>query len=453
MGWPACSRADPQHPGPLRRADVDADPQQHRGDRHGRRCSSCCRRSPTAADARDHHRDPDPGARHRHHARHRRAGAGLVPALRRVGFRWRWRWRLPQAAPARAGPARLLDARSMSASARSHQVVVLAIAEGGRRGGGAGPAVFNNAFLIFMMAHGIVAVSVITALMPRMSAASADGRLRRRGRPAVAGHPAGLGGPRPGRRDLCRAGPAAGGDAVRLGAVHYDTALATGWVIERRGAGPAAVRDQPNADRAFYAMRDTRTPALVNIGGVAVRLLLDVAFYFILPIAAVTASLMVGTALSFVAALVMGYWLLRVRLGRLGLAKIADTLARLAGAAAVGGVLAFAVSWAIGQGARPGQDPRRGATRHRRHRPAGDLRGRGAGTARAGGPPVRRSHQGQARPMIRMHATLPARPARAREAVRHGRGWCRGSDGPCPEARRSGRNMGERYMTAMSWHG
>ncbi len=40
----------------------------------------------------------------------------------------------------------------------------------------AGPAIYNNAFLIFMMAHGIVAVSIITALMPRMSAAAAQGR-------------------------------------------------------------------------------------------------------------------------------------------------------------------------------------------------------------------------------------------------------------------------------------
>jgi hypothetical protein len=43
-------------------------------------------------------------------------------------------------------------------------------------GGAAGPAIYLNAFLIFMMAHGIIAVSVITALMPRMSAAAAEHR-------------------------------------------------------------------------------------------------------------------------------------------------------------------------------------------------------------------------------------------------------------------------------------
>src|SRR6516164_6232152 len=41
-----------------------------------------------------------------------------------------------------------------------------------------GPAIFNNAYLLFMMVHGIVAVSIITALMPRMAAAAAAGRHR-----------------------------------------------------------------------------------------------------------------------------------------------------------------------------------------------------------------------------------------------------------------------------------
>ena len=41
---------------------------------------------------------------------------------------------------------------------------------------GDGLLIYNNVFLLTMMAHGIVAVSIITALMPRMSAAAAAGR-------------------------------------------------------------------------------------------------------------------------------------------------------------------------------------------------------------------------------------------------------------------------------------
>ena len=45
-----------------------------------------------------------------------------------------------------------------------------------RRSPAPGIAIYNNAYLIFMMAHGIVAVSIMTALMPRLSAAAAEGR-------------------------------------------------------------------------------------------------------------------------------------------------------------------------------------------------------------------------------------------------------------------------------------
>jgi putative peptidoglycan lipid II flippase len=40
----------------------------------------------------------------------------------------------------------------------------------------AGPLIYNNTYLLLMMAHGIVAVSIITALLPRMSAAAAERR-------------------------------------------------------------------------------------------------------------------------------------------------------------------------------------------------------------------------------------------------------------------------------------
>ncbi len=279
---------------------------------------------------------------------------GLWPALRKAGFRWKWRFdfgKLNLRELGRLGSWMLLYV----AVNQIGITVVMVLAKNNALRGGDGPAVFNNAFLIFMMAHGIVAVSVITALMPRISSAAADGRfgdvtdqLSQGTRlasvilmPAAAIYVV-LGQPL----------------AVTLfdwGQYDYDTALATGWVVSAAGLGllPFALSQMQTS--VFYALRDTRTPALVNIGGVGVRLVLDVAFYFILPIAAVTASLMVGTALSFVAALVMGYWLLRSRLGRLGLAKIADTLTRLAGAAVAGGILAFAVSWGIGQVLDPGK--------------------------------------------------------------------------------------------------
>ena len=43
-------------------------------------------------------------------------------------------------------------------------------------GDNASTLAFNNVYLLTMMAHGIIGVSVMTALLPQMSAAAADGR-------------------------------------------------------------------------------------------------------------------------------------------------------------------------------------------------------------------------------------------------------------------------------------
>ena len=127
---------------------------------------------------------------------------------------------------------------------------------------------------------------------------------------------------------------------------HRD-AIATGWVIAVAGVGLVPYAISQLQTSAFFALRDTRTPALVNVPVVALRLAIDVAFYFLLPAAWVTASLMGGTAASFVVAFVIGYWLLRRRIGRLGLREVTSTLLRLGIAATVAAVPAAAVAWAL----------------------------------------------------------------------------------------------------------
>jgi putative peptidoglycan lipid II flippase len=272
--------------------------------------------------------------------------AGLWPALRRVGFRWRWRWdfrALHLGELARLGAWMLLYVGVNQISI----TVVLKIAKLVGQQGEAGPIVYNNAFLIFMMAHGIVAVSVITAIMPRMAAAAANGRsdvvveqLSQGTRlaavilvPAAALYVA-LGKPL----------------AITLfnwGKYTHDQAVATGWVITMAGLGLVPYAITMLQTSALYALRDTRSPALLNVPVAAVRIAIDVVFYFVLPASIVTASLMFGTAASFVVALAFGYWVLRRKIGRLGLRRVADTLMRLTLAAGVAGGAAFGVAWLL----------------------------------------------------------------------------------------------------------
>jgi putative peptidoglycan lipid II flippase len=205
------------------------------------------------------------------------------------------------------------------------------------------------------MAHGIVAVSVITAIMPRISAAAADGRfgdvteqLAQATRLAsVILIPAAT--------IYLALGQPLAVTLFKWGNYGYEQSLATGSVVAAAGLGLVPFALSQMQTSVFYAMRDTKTPALVNIGGVAVRLVLDVSFYLLLPVAVVTTSLMVGTALSYVVALITGYVLLRKRLGRLGLRRLLDTLVRLGAAAVAAGLLALGISWLIGRIIDPGK--------------------------------------------------------------------------------------------------
>lgn len=270
--------------------------------------------------------------------------AGLLPALRRVGFRWRWRrdfreLHLPELVRVSSWMFGYVAVSQLA------QVVIFRLAKmaADDSAGSAGPAIYLNAFLIFMMAHGIIAVSVITALMPRMSAAAAEQRhgdladLLSLGTrltavvlvPAMVGYVV-LGRPL----------------AVTLfewGQYHHEEAVATGWVIAVAGLGliPFAVSQLQLF--AFYATPDTKTPALINLPVVAVRIGVDLVLYVVLPATFVAAGLMGGNAISFVVAAALSYLLLRRRIGPLGLRRVFGTFSRLGLAGVIAAVPTTAV--------------------------------------------------------------------------------------------------------------
>jgi putative peptidoglycan lipid II flippase len=284
---------------------------------------------------------------------------GLWPALRRVGFRWRWRWDFRELHLGELGRVSAWMLGYVVVS-QIGLVIVLRIAKlaGDSAAPGEvvpGPAIFNNAYLIFMMAHGIVAVSIITALMPRMAAAATE----RRNADLV--HQISVGT----RLAAVVLLPATVGYlilgrplAVTLfswGNYTHEQAVATGWVIAAAGLGLIPFAISQLQLFAFYAMPDTKTPALVNLPVVALRIVVDVLLYLVLPVAWVAAGLMVGNAISFLLAVVLGYWLLRRRIGRLGLTVDATTLGKLAVASAVAAVptlvvvLAMTALWSDGK--------------------------------------------------------------------------------------------------------
>jgi putative peptidoglycan lipid II flippase len=120
---------------------------------------------------------------------------------------------------------------------------------------------------------------------------------------------------------------------------NYGTADAakTGWVIAVAGLGLVPFAISQLQLGAFYAMPDTRTPALLNVPIVAIRVTLQ-CLTLLGPMAAVAAGLMGGNTLSYVFGAALGYGLLRKRIGRLGLREVGATLARLTLAAGIAAV-------------------------------------------------------------------------------------------------------------------
>jgi putative peptidoglycan lipid II flippase len=270
--------------------------------------------------------------------------AALLPALRRVGFAWRWRWDFRELHLREIGRVSVWMLAYVVAS-QIALVVVLRLAQvaSHRTAGAAGPAIFNNAFLIFMMAHGIVAVSIITALMPRMAAAAAENRhddlisqlslgtrltavvlVPTTAAYVVLGRPLAV-------------------SLFQYGNYTHDAAIATGWVIAVAGLGLVPFAISQLQLFAFYAMPDTKTPALVNIPVVVLRIVVDLLLFVVLPAGGVAAGLMGGNAISFVLAAALGYVLLRQRVGLLGMRQIVSTIARLGVAALVACVPALIV--------------------------------------------------------------------------------------------------------------
>ncbi|NJC64484.1 murein biosynthesis integral membrane protein MurJ [Planosporangium flavigriseum] len=272
---------------------------------------------------------------------------GLMPALRKVGFRWKWRWDFRQlhlSELARIGGWML----GYVLVSQVGVIVVLKLAKlAANDGNAAGPAIYLNSFLIFAMAHGVVAVSIMTALMPRMAAAAAEHRY------ADVADQLSLGTRLssvilvPATAAYLVLGRPLGVTLFEWGEYTHAQAVDTGWVIAVAGLGLVPFAISQLQLGVFYALPDTKTPALLNVPVVVLRIAVQVVAYFTLSASWAAAGLMFGNGVSFVVAAALGYWLLRRRIGPLGLQRVSATLARLALAATVAAVPAALAAYGL----------------------------------------------------------------------------------------------------------
>lgn len=267
-----------------------------------------------------------------------------VPGLRRAGFRFRWRW---------GWDPRLTQAGGMAAWFVLYVVVgqlgYVVTTRAAAVGEAGGIVIYGLVWLLLQLPFGVIGYSLLTAIMPRMSRAAAEGDVRgvvddlSLGSRyltvllvpitvvfTVAGTQIGVA--------LFSLGKA-GTNAERLG-----MALA----VSAFGLLPYAVVMLQL--RVFYALADARTPTVINGLMTALKIPLLLACPLLLDGSDVVLGLTAVNSMSYVVGAVVGQLWLRHRLGRLETKRALLTLGKslLAAIPAVALVLALRPFFDIG---------------------------------------------------------------------------------------------------------
>ncbi|MFG2232073.1 murein biosynthesis integral membrane protein MurJ [Streptomyces sp. NPDC048723] len=245
----------------------------------------------------------------------------LVPSLRAARFRWRPRfdWR-------GSGLGRpLRNAGWLVMLVLTNQIAYWVVtrlstttgqhAVDAGLAGGAGYTAYSNAYQLWIVPQGIITVSLVTALMPRMSAAATEGDLG-----AV-------------RRDISyalRSSAALVVPAAALFAALAPWVMGSVFEYGRTGAadievmagiliafapGLIAFSAQYVLSRGFYALSDTRTPFFLNLVIAALTAGLSAAAYFLLSPRWAVTGMAAASSIAFLAGAAVTAYTLTRRLG------------------------------------------------------------------------------------------------------------------------------------------
>jgi putative peptidoglycan lipid II flippase len=273
----------------------------------------------------------------------------LLPVLRRVGFRYRARFDWRGVGLGKAGQLAKWTLLYVLANQLGYLVIVKLTATAGKAaeeavGYGAGVFAYQSAYLVFLLPHAIITVSVVTALMPRLSAAAADGRLRgvradvSRGLRllGVATVPAALA--------FLVLGPDLATVMFARGNTSVESARSIGLVLASFGPGLVFFSAHYLLLRGFYAREDTRTPFFMTLVINAVLLTGALTAFAVLPAEHVVAGVAASYALAYAVGLAVSAAVLRRALGGLDGRRVIRTHVRLVLAGAVAAGAAYVVA-------------------------------------------------------------------------------------------------------------
>ncbi|HVW80049.1 MAG TPA: murein biosynthesis integral membrane protein MurJ [Mycobacteriales bacterium] len=276
----------------------------------------------------------------------------LLPALRHAGFRLRLRWDWRGSGLRQAGPFAGWVFGYVVTNQLGY-VVISDLAEAINHGKGE-LAVYSYGYVLFSLPYAVVAVTVITALFPSMSRSGTAGD-----EPAVAHTLAeGLSLAAvvlvPATLLLVVLGTPISLLVLAHGHTSHTGAALTGRVLIGFAVGLIPFSTFQMQLRAWLAVHDARTPALVNLVITGINLLIDGILYVALPGSDKVVGLAVGYSASYFIGTVVFAVKLRRRLTATRRTHVIRTYVRLIVAAVVAAVpaelLALAIRHAAGSG-------------------------------------------------------------------------------------------------------
>jgi putative peptidoglycan lipid II flippase len=274
--------------------------------------------------------------------------AALIPSLRRVGFRWRPRYDFRRHEVSEIGRMGGWMFGYVLTTQVAFLVTTVVANKAGTRVGqhapGAGFAAYSNAYTLFQLPYAIVGISVITALLPRMSAHAAERRYHlvtadfstATRLASVIVVPAAL-------ILAVLGGPLAEG-VFGYGSTSVASARLLGDIFAVFSLGLLPYMLFQLLLRVFYAMHDSRTPALIGGITMVLNIAASLIALAVLPPGHVVAGLGAGFGVSNLAGSIVAWQVLSRRIGGLGGRAIGRGLVRMHASAIPGAIFAIAVS-------------------------------------------------------------------------------------------------------------
>ncbi|GII52214.1 hypothetical protein Pth03_06030 [Planotetraspora thailandica] len=269
----------------------------------------------------------------------------LVIALHRAGFRFRPRLGLRDTGLGEAGKAALWTFVFVGINQFGFWVTTKLATGAGDAAPGAGNSAYSYAFQLFQLPYGIIAVSVITAMLPRMSRYVHDGEFDSARAEFGSGVrlvssvivPSGL--------LLMVLGPAATTLIFSWGNMNAENALYIGYVLQVFGLALVPFSIFQLLLRVFYSFGDTRTPAIIAAINVAIQATLSLIAYSTLPARYIVIGMAFAYALTYVIGSGVAWVLASKKIQGLGGRGVAAGLSRMYVAAIPAAVVALAVLW------------------------------------------------------------------------------------------------------------